>query len=243
MIRRIVHTNSQVLHGAALEDYEKFVRGLVAADRHADAVAVWEQVVEFVHLPPPEVPVSGVRNFRPLRQAPCTSRGCARCAAPGGLHVPVAWHLVEVCRGGQTRAGTTCSSHPGCASLGHALATWQMGQREWVDPRMLPLPDAEQARRDQVGRAQRSMVAWLDASASDEDTYLSTTCSGCGDLCRRICSHCLRGLWQECELGDYGVACCEDLQSCLRELSADIFNIIYYKHYIINIIYDKLYIL
>ena len=84
-----VHTDVQLLHPGALQDFIQHVRALLIDGELATAEVLWSSVYEVVHFP---VPVDFTQEFSglpPMRRVACTTVDCARCNQQlGGYQFP-----------------------------------------------------------------------------------------------------------------------------------------------------------
>ena len=84
-----VHTDVQVLHPAAMQDFLQRMRQLLDGGDQAEAEVLWDSTFEVVHMPPPFNPIKEFGSLPPLRRVPCTREGCQRCAHQlGGYQFP-----------------------------------------------------------------------------------------------------------------------------------------------------------
>ena len=84
-----VHTDAQVLHPAAMQDFLQHVRLLLDAGRRRDAETLWDSVFEIVHLPIPQQPVWEFNTLPAMRRVACAEQDCRRCNGRlGGYQFP-----------------------------------------------------------------------------------------------------------------------------------------------------------
>eukprot|EP00434_Breviolum_minutum_P039089 symbB.v1.2.034695.t1/scaffold4526.1/size39880/1 len=74
-----VHTDTQILHSAAVVDFIGWVRTLVENGHLEDAAELWDSVAEVVHMPVPESPLREFASLPPMRRIPCCVEDCTRC--------------------------------------------------------------------------------------------------------------------------------------------------------------------
>lgn len=84
-----VHTDTQILHSAAVVDFIGWVRTLVENGHMEDAAELWDSVAEVVHMPVPESPLREFASLPPMRRIPCCVEDCTRCREQrGGFRFP-----------------------------------------------------------------------------------------------------------------------------------------------------------
>ena len=85
-----IYCQEPLLHAVAQTSFEGHVRQLVNAGRMAEALRLWDSVVEIQHLPLPDPqPIRPIPGLPPMRRAVCTAQDCARCENHrGGFQFP-----------------------------------------------------------------------------------------------------------------------------------------------------------
>ena len=85
-----IYCQEPLLHAVAQTSFEGHVRQLVNAGRMAEALRLWDSVVEIQHLPLPDPqPIRPIPGLPPMGRAVCTAQDCARCENHrGGFQFP-----------------------------------------------------------------------------------------------------------------------------------------------------------
>ena len=84
-----IHSDVQILHPAAVQDFLQRIRELIADGDLATAEGLWSSVFEVVHMPPPYMPVQEFAELPPMRRVPCSVADCQRCTYHlGGYRFP-----------------------------------------------------------------------------------------------------------------------------------------------------------
>ena len=101
-----VHSDVQILHAAAMQDFHQQVRARLAQGDHQAAEALWNSAFEIVHRPAPVALIREIPELPLLRRVPCTREGCQRCLHRlGGYQFP--WIGVWARSAVAIRPGTT----------------------------------------------------------------------------------------------------------------------------------------
>ena len=87
-----VHSDVQLLHPAALQDFLQHIRALLIDGELDAATVLWSSVFEIVHIPAPTDCVQEFAGLPPMRRVACSAAGCERCSRrQGGYQLFSGW--------------------------------------------------------------------------------------------------------------------------------------------------------
>ena len=219
-----VHTDTQILHSAAVVDFIGWVRTLVENGHLEDAAELWDSVAEVVHMPVPESPLRERVGLPATHAAdsmlcgglhplPRATRGVPLSVA-GGVVTPLlrgaTGHVALRCLDGPWREAGAHGHHAGgglCFGLlpprSYAGGVGWDGVPGCGSTWLCPY-------QHRLRMFQRAMAEWLQFVVDYPDLHIPASCALCGSLTRHLCVGCLVSFCPTCTLDRADPLCCAE---------------------------------